>query len=87
MKQQHTVCPGHQRTVTGRQRVAPEVVPFARQRLFVAQTVAGLTAVGHRGADGQVMAQPRPVHRDARVHAGVRVQGHHWKGETVDSRR
>ena len=73
------------RTVTGGQWVAPEVVPLAGQRLLVAQAVARLAAVRHRGADGQVVAQPCPVHRDARVHAGVRVQSHDWKGrrETV----
>ena len=46
----------------------------------MAQAVAGLAAVGDGGADGQVVAQSRPVYRDARVHARVSVQGNDWKG-------
>lgn len=40
------------RTITSRQRVAPEVVLLTDQGLVVAQPVARVTLEGHRGADG-----------------------------------
>lgn len=64
-------------TVTGGQRVTPKVVLLANKRLVVAQPVSCVALEGHRGADGQIMAQPDAVHWDTRVHTGVCVQGDH----------
>lgn len=70
-------------TVTGGQGVTPKVVLLANQQLIVAQPVSCVALEGHRGADGQVMAQPDAVHWDTRVHTGVCVQGDHWGGKNV----
>lgn len=65
-------------TVTGGQGVTPKVVLLTNQRLVVAQPVSCVALEGHRGANGQVMAQPDAVHWDTRVHTGVCVQDDHW---------
>lgn len=39
------------RTITGGQRVTPEVVLLTDKRFFMAQPVSCVTLEGHRGAD------------------------------------
>lgn len=43
----------------------------------MAQSVSCVALKGHRGADGQIVAQPDAIHWDTRVHTGVGIQGDH----------
>lgn len=45
----------------------------------MAQPVSRVALEGHGGANGQVVAEAHAIHRDARIHAGVGVQSHHWR--------
>lgn len=62
-------------TIAGWQRVTPKVVFLTNKCLVVAQPVSCVALERHRGADGQIVAQPDAIYWDTRVHTGVGVQG------------
>lgn len=53
--------------------MAPPVILFTDQRLFVTESVARITTKGHRGADGKILSITNTVNWYARVQARVAV--------------